>query len=107
MPPTVKTEEEIDEDRLKWNRNFLATELAKKERDFEIIDDIEAKEQHDLIKNAIDPSDGLLTNEEIDPRDYNRTIKNEPEAPQLDPNVLNIMREVVNHMSGQVNSEVD
>ena len=75
-PPTVKTEEKIDEDRLEWNRNFLATELAKKERDFEIIDDIEAKEQHDLIKNAIDPSDGLLTNEEIDPTDYNRTIKN-------------------------------
>ena len=107
MPPTVKTEEEINEDRLEWNRNFLATELAKKEKDFEIIDDIEAKEQYDLIKNAIDPSDGLLTNEEIDPTGYNRTIKNEPEAPQLDPNVLNIMREVVNHMSDQVNSEID
>ena len=107
IPPTVKTEEEIDENRLEWNRNFLATELAKKERDFEIIDDIEAKEQYDLIKDVIDPSDGLLTNEEIDPTDYNRTIKIEPLAPQLDPNILNIMREVVNHMSDQVNSQAD
>ena len=36
VPPTVKTEEETDQDRLEWNRNFLATEIAKKERDFEI-----------------------------------------------------------------------
>ena len=107
VPPTVKTEEEIDENRLEWNRNFLATELAKKERGFEVIDDIEAKEQYDLIKDVIDPSDGLLTNEEIDPTDYNRTIKNEPLAPQLDPNILNSMREVVNHMSDQVNSQAD
>ena len=48
-----------------------------------------------------------MTNEEIDPTDYNRTIKNEPEAAQLDPRILNIMREVVNHMSDQVNSQVD
>ena len=107
VPPTVKTEEEIDQDRLEWNRNFLATEIAKKERDFEIIDDKEAKEQHDLIKNAIDPSEGVLTNEEIDPTDYNRTIKNEPEVVQLDPHILNIMREVVNRMFDQVNSQVD
>ena len=93
--------------RLEWNKNFFATEIAKKERDFEIIDDIVAKEQHDLIKDAIDSSDGLLTNEEIDPTDYNRIMKNEPQAPQLDPNILNIMREVVNHMSDQVNSQVD
>ena len=105
--PTLKTEEEIDQDRLEWNRNFLATELAKKERDFEILDDVEAKEQHDLIKDAIDPSDGLLTNKEIDPTDYNRTIKNEPETAQLDPHILNIMKEVVNQMSDQVNSQVD
>ena len=98
---------EIDQDRLEWNKNFLETEIAKRERDFKIIDDIDAKEQHDLIKDAIDPSDGLLTNKEIDPTYYNRTIKNESQAPQLDPNILNIMREVVNHMSDQVNSQVD
>ena len=34
-------------------------------------------------------------------------MKNKPQAPQLDPNILNIMREVVNHMSDQVNSQVD
>ena len=98
---------EIDQDRLEWNKNFLETEIAKREHDFKMIDNIDAKEQHDLIKDVIDPSDGLLTNKEIDPTYYNRTIKNESQAPQLDPNILNIMREVVNHMSDQVNSQVD
>ena len=29
-PPTVRTEQEIDQDRINWNKNFLATEIAKK-----------------------------------------------------------------------------
>ena len=41
--PTVKIEDEIDQNRLEWNRNFLATEIATRQRDLEIIDDIEAK----------------------------------------------------------------
>ena len=94
LPPAVKTEEEIDEDRKEWNKNFLATEIAWRERDLEIINDIKAKNQVDLIRSALDPSDGLMTNEEVDQTDYNRTEHNEPNAPQLDNNVLNGMREV-------------
>ena len=82
--PTVKTEDEIDQDRLEWNRNFLATEIATRQRDLEIIDDIEAKNQVDLISSAIDPSDGLVTSEEVDQTDYNRTEHNEPLGSQLD-----------------------
>ena len=52
-PPAVKTEEGIDEDRKEWNKQFLEGELAKNERDFEIIEDIEAKNKVDLIKDAI------------------------------------------------------
>ena len=87
-PPAVKTEEEIDENRKEWNKQFLEGELAKNERDFEIIEDIEAKNKIDLIKDAIDPGDGIFTNEETGHLDYTRTERNEPAAPQLDPSVL-------------------
>ena len=72
-PPTVKNEEEIDEDRKEWNKQFLQGELAKNERDFEITEDIEAKNKFDLIKDAIDPGDGIFTNEETGHLDYTRT----------------------------------
>ena len=99
--PTVKIEDEIDQNRLEWNRNFLATEIATRQRDLEIIDDIEAKNQVDLIRSAIDPTHGLVTNEEVDQTDYNRTEHNEPLGSQLNPNVLNVMREIVETMSEQ------
>ena len=63
--------------------------------------------QVDLIRGAVDPSDGLLTNEEVDQTDYNRTEHNEPIASQLDNNVLNVIREVVNRMSDRVNVPSD
>ena len=107
VPPTIKTEEKIDEDKKEWNKNFLATEVAWRERDLEIIDDIEAKNQVALIQSAVDPRDGLLTNEEVDQTDYNRTEHNEPIAPQLDNNVLNVIREVVNRMLDRVNVPLD
>ena len=46
-------------------------------------------------------------NEEVDQTDYNRTEHNEPLAPQLDSNVLNVIREVVNRMSDQINAPSD
>ena len=48
IPPTVKTEDEIDPNNILWNENFLKTELAKRERNFQIIDDLNAKYQADL-----------------------------------------------------------
>ena len=84
----MKSEEEIDENRKEWNKAFLEGELAKNERDFEIIEDIEAKNKHDLIKSAVDPRDGIYTNEKITHLDYTRTEQNETAAPQLDPSVL-------------------
>ena len=71
---------------------ILATEIAKKNRDFQIIDDINAKNQADLIKSILDPNDGLITNEDIDQTDYNRNDNNEPVAPQLHPNVLKVIK---------------
>ena len=105
--PVVKTEEEIEQDRLEWNKNFLKTELASRERDPEIIDDIEATNQVDLLRSTIDPSDGLVTNEEVNQTDYNRTEHNKPLGSQLDPNVLKVMKEIVKNMSEQVNSIYD
>ena len=106
IPPTIKTEEQIDKDRIDWNRNFLETELAKRERDIQIIDDFEAKNQVDLIRSAIDCST-IITNENISQTDYNRSDNNEPVQPQLDPNVLNVMKEMVKVMSEQTSSIYD
>ena len=86
--PTVKTEDEIDEDRKEWNKQFLEGQLAKNERDFEIIEDIETKNKFDLIKDTIDPGDGIFTDEETGHLDYTRTERDEPAAPQLNPSVL-------------------
>ena len=40
-----------------------------------------------------------MTNKEVDQTDYNRTEHNEPLGSQLDPNVLNVRREIVETMS--------
>ena len=90
-PPTIKTEEEIDEDRKEWNKQFLEGDLTKNERDFEIIEDIEAKNKVDLIKDAIDPGDEIFTNEETGHVDNTRTEQNGSAAPQLDPSVLKVI----------------
>ena len=41
--PTVKTDEEADRDRINKNKNYIATELVKKERDIQTIEDITKK----------------------------------------------------------------
>ena len=86
--PVIKTEDEIDDDRIEQNKQFLEGELAKNQRDFEIIYNIEAKNKHDLIKSAIDPGDGIVTDEDITYLDSTKKEQNEPATPQLDPSVL-------------------
>ena len=99
--PTVKTDEEAERDRTNENENYIATELVKKERDIQIIDDITKKNQKDLIRSVADPADGIITNENVTPPDYTRNDNNEPVQPQLDTGVLNVMQEMVRIMSEQ------
>ena len=98
---TVKTDAETERDKTNENKNYIATELVKKERDIQIIDDITKADQKDLIRSITDPSDGILTNENITPSDYTRNDNNEPVQPQLDPGVINVMQEMVKIMSEQ------
>ena len=100
--PTVKTDEEADRDRINENKNYIATELVKKQRDIQTIEDITKKNQKDLIRSIVDPGDGIMTNEDITAIDYTRNDNNEPVQPQLEPGVLNIMREMVKIMAEQV-----
>ena len=98
-PPFPKTEEDIDHERKEENKEYLKTELAKKERDFKIIRDIDAQNQVDLIKCALDPLDGQYANDTITSADYNRTEHNEPLPPHVDPNVLKIINEIVHNIN--------
>ena len=100
--PTVKTEEEADRDRINKNKNYIATEVVKKERDIPTIENITKKNQKDLIRSIVDPGDGIVTNEDITATDYTRNDNNEPVQPQLDPGVLNVMQEMVKIMAEQV-----
>ena len=75
-PPFPKTEQQTDDDRRTKTIENIKTELAKNQRDFEIIRDINDKKQVDLIKYAIVPKDGQLTNEEITSGDYTKTDNN-------------------------------
>ena len=99
--PTVKTDEEAERDRTNENENYIATELVKKERDIQIIDDIIKKNQKDLIRSVADQADGIITNENVTPPDYTRNYNNEPVQPQLDTGVLNVLQEMVRTMSEQ------
>ena len=99
--PTIKTDAETEHDKIRENKNYISTELVKKERDFQIIDDITKKDQKDLIRSVTDPTDGILTNENIAPSDWTRSDNNEPVQPQLVPGVLNVMQEMVNIMTEQ------
>ena len=89
-----------------WNENFLKTELAKRERDLQIIDDINAKCRADLIRKAIDSSDSQLTNEQINQTDFNRTDNNEPLAPPLTSGSLDVLDKFVNKLSDEVNADI-
>ena len=100
--PTIKTDEEAERDRKNENTNYIATELVKKERDIQIIDDITKKNQIDLIRSITDPGDGIITNENVTSTDYTRNDNNEPVQPQLDQGVLNVMQEMVKIMAEQV-----
>ena len=106
--PFPKNEEKIDYERREQTKEYLKTELAKKERNFEIIRDINAENQVELIRSAINPSDGQITNEEITSADYNKTGNNEPQPyspppPQVDPNVLKVMQGIVRNANAFVN----
>ena len=48
--PTVKTDEEADRDRINENKNYIATELVKKKRDIQIIEDITKKKSERFNK---------------------------------------------------------
>ena len=100
--PTVKTDEEADRDKINENKNYIATELVKKQRDIQTIEDITKKNQKDLIRSIVDPGDGIMTNEDITATDYTRNDNNEPVQPQLEPGVLNVMQEMVKIMTEQV-----
>ena len=100
--PTVKTDEEADRDRINENKNYIATELVKKQRDIQIIDDITKKNQKGLIRSVADPGDGFITNENITLTDYTRNDNNEPVQPQLDEGVLNVMKDMVKITGEQV-----
>ena len=98
----VETDEEAERDKVNENKNYIATELVKKERDIQIIDDITKKNQKDLIRSIADPADGIITNENVTATDYTRNDNNEPVQPQLDTGVLNVMQEMVKIMPEQV-----
>ena len=99
--PTIKTDAEAERDKTRENENYITTELVKKQRDIQIIDDITKKDQKDLIHSVTDPADSILTNENITPSDWTRSDNNEPVQPQLDPGVINVMQEMVRIMSEQ------
>ena len=99
--PTVKTDAENERDKISENKNYITTELVRKERDIQIIDDITKKDKKDLIRSITDPADGILTNENITPSDWTRSDNNEPVQPQLDPGVINVMQQMVKIMSEQ------
>ena len=92
---TVKTNAETEPDKISENKNYIATELVRKERDIQIIDDITKKDQKNLIRSITDPADGILTNENIAPSDWIRSDNNEPVQPQLDPGLINVMQDNV------------
>ena len=104
-PPTIKTEEQIDDNRRQENEDFLKTELAKNQRDIEIIQDVDATNKADQIKSLVVPVDGELrtTNEEITSSDYTKSNHNKPQHPLVDPNVLRVMQEIVRNANAFVN----
>ena len=103
-PPLFpKNEEEIDYERREETKEYLKTELAKRERDFETIQNIDIENQLDLIKSALDPLDGQIANDAITSADYNRTEHNEPLPPRVDPNVLKIIDKIVYNANAFVN----
>ena len=75
--PTVKTDAESEHDKIRENKNYIKTELVKKERDFQTIDDVTKKNKKDLIRSVTDPADGILTNENVTSSDWTRSDNNE------------------------------
>ena len=94
---------ENDFERSEDTKEYLKTELAKRERDFETIRDINAEDQVELKRSAIDPLDGQVTNDTITSADYNMTDNNETLPPQVAPGVLKVINEIVRNANAFVN----
>ena len=105
--PVVKTEEEIDDARIRENTDFLEGELAKNARDFEFAAELEARDRTDLIRNATDPGYRIMAKEDIAPLDHNKTERNEPAAPQLDPAALRGMETFLGKLTEIIVAEDD
>ena len=103
----MKTEDEIDEARIEENTDYLEGQLARNARDFEIAADIEAQNKRDLIKSAIDPGHGIMTNEDITPLDHIKTERSKPAAPQLDPIALRGMEHFLGKLKETIIVESD
>ena len=103
----LKTEDEIDEARTQENTDYLEGQLARNARDFETAAEIEAQNKCDLIKSAIDPGNGIMTNEDITPLDHIKTERNEPAVPQLDPIALRGMEHFLGKLKETIIVESD
>ena len=93
---TQQTVDEIDEDRIKEEIEYLKTALQVRSRDFETIQNIEDKKQNELLKSITDPADGLITNDKITINDYTIDDNNNAKPINVPSNINNIVNNIIN-----------
>ena len=71
VPPFPLMTEEIKKQTKQEGENFLRASLALREEELRVTDEIADEENKDVIKSIVDPTPGLLVNDEMDFQDIN------------------------------------
>ena len=100
VPPFLFTTEEIKEQTKQEGKDFIKTLLTLRDKELRATDEIANEENKGIIKSIVDPTPGLLVDDEIDFQDINflpnttdNSYKLLPLAKkQLDETVINAMQ---------------
>ena len=71
VPPFLLTTEEIKKQTKQKGENFVRASLTLREEELRVNDEIANEENKDVIKSIVDPTPGLLVNDEMDFQDIN------------------------------------
>ena len=87
IPPTPLTSEEIRKQTREEDENFIETSLAFREVEFKAADEISNEENKNVVKSIVDPTSGLVVDDEMNNNDINFPPNTTDNIYQLPPKV--------------------
>ena len=95
IPPTPLTSEETKKQTREEDENFIEASLAFREEELKAADEIADEENKNVIKSIVDPTPGLVVDDEINSNDINFLPNTTDNIYQLPPKVQKELNYVI------------